>query len=457
MYKKDAIYICRKWDFIEKKGERTLVLWSDIPTWMVVDDELHSLLKMLDGKNTIGMIMSEFPKTLTEEQFGQILSFLTAMNVVYEKWNYKPVPEIKESKISEVVIHPTNRCNLNCIMCSNKYNQVQKKDEISTDKIKQFLDDTLEFAVEGVTLSIIGGEPLLKADVVLELARYAKKIGFAKVGISTNGTLMTKEFAKEAKKLDMEIQVSIDGTNEEENDYLRGKGTFKKIVRAIKILKDEDVFVVTNFLCHTGNYDSLEKYFKLALKLKVDSARFGPIKRVGGGKNEEVKNIPVDKLLRDSHVLFTKHPEFVKLLGKDYYSAFANSCRLKVKFGYCGTGLATLLLNPDGSIYPCPGHVLPEFKAGNILDDSFSNIWQHSPVLKKIRNTYPINKLNEKCSKCIVRHFCLGGCRAEAYHCTHSMTAPAIECENIKKAIIEMIWLLSTTPTLGTGKVYRFD
>ena len=299
MHENNEIYICRQWNYTDKKNERTLLLWSDIPTWMVVDDELLSLLKMLNGRNTVGIIISRLSKTLsqpldkTKEQFNQILSFLIAMNVAYEKGNYKPVPKIRECKISDVVVHPTNRCNLNCIMCSNKYNQIPKKDELGTDKIKRFLDDILEFAVDGVTLSIIGGEPLLKADVVIELARYAKKIGFAKVGISTNGTLMTKEFAKEAKKLGMEVQVSIDGTNEEENDYMRGKGTFKKIVRAIKILKDEDVFVVTNFLCHTGNYSSLEKYFKLALKLKVDSARFGPIKRVGGGKNEDVKNIPV--------------------------------------------------------------------------------------------------------------------------------------------------------------------
>lgn len=467
MYKKSTVFVSKPHTYFEKREidgkTRYLVLWSDMPMWMVVDDELFLLLGMFNGVNTIGMITEKLSSALnqdqsvTKRQLNKVVPLLTDNKTLYRRGDKPPASDMGEKKIREVIIHPTNRCNLHCIHCCNRHNWVPKEAEISTESIKQFLDQIREFTCENPSLSIIGGEPLLETEKALDIAKYAKRIGFSQIGISTNGILITKEFAKESKKLGMEVQVSIDGTTMAENDKIRGKGTFKKILNAIRLLKEEGAFVITNFTITGDTFNSLDAYFKMVLELGVDSARFGPMKRIGAGLNKELKTVPVDELLSESHKLFVKHPEYRKLLGKDYFSAFANSCRLRVRFDYCGTGLLTVLLNSDGNIYPCTGHALPEFKVGNIKETSFSKLWKESPILKKIRTTYPVDRINDKCSNCIVRYWCMGGCRAEAYHVTGKMDSPAVECENIKKAVIEMIWLLSTAPEIGRGTVYKFD
>lgn len=457
----NEVYVCRRWNHIERKKDKTLLVWSEIPSWLVVDDEMLFLLHDLNVGNTVDgvadAVASHFSQPLERirEQVLSVIPVLLNAKIVYRKSNGEPAPKYSDMRITDVLVHPTNRCNLRCVSCCNKNNRTSE--EVGFSGVKKFLDGTLGYTVEKPSLWIVGGEPLLVPDMVLKTARYAKKIGFGTVGVSTNGTLVTRDFARRAKRIGLESQVSIDGATEEENDRVRGKGTFKRIIRGIEILKEEGAHVVTNFTCHTGNYQSLGRYFTLALSLGVDQARFGPLKRIGGGLDGMITTVPVDVLLEYAYHLFIRFPEYRCLLGRDYFSVFGNACRLNVKGYYCGTGMRTVLLNSDGNIYPCSGHAVPEFNAGSISEKPFSEIWLHSPVLKKIRKTYPVDWINKKCSVCMVRYWCLGGCRAEAYHCTHRMDSPAVDCELFKKAVINMIWMLSETPDLGMGKTYSFD
>lgn len=457
----DDVFLCKPWDYVEEKNGAYLIIWPDLPNWMVVDKELFNLLKMFDGKRKIKDIIksqtieskdSTLKKT---KQVKKIISHLKKRDIIHNKNRKKN--ERKKPKLWDVNIHLTNRCNLNCKMCCNDFNIVDKEKEISTEKIYKFLEEVKEFLADDASLSIIGGEPLLEPEKLLSIAKYGKKIGFNLITFSTNGLLITKDFVEKAKNLDLLVQVSLDGYNAEEHEFIRGKNTFKKTINNIKILTESNLTVVTNMLCHMGNINSLSSYFKLAQKLEVDYARFSPLKRIGKGVKTDLKPVPIEKMLKEGLKLYLQHPEYRKMMGMDYFSAFANRCRLSVKYDYCGNGLTTVLLNSDGSIYPCSGHTLPEFKAGDINKNSFRKIWLNSPVLNNLREKYKVGTLNQKCSQCIVRYWCQGGCRAEAYHVTKKLNSPALECEETKKSILKMFWILSENPDLGKGSYYNFD
>ncbi|MGD2248452.1 MAG: SPASM domain-containing protein [Candidatus Methanofastidiosia archaeon] len=101
------------------------------------------------------------------------------------------------------------------------------------------------------------------------------------------------------------------------------------------------------------------------------------------------------------------------MIGTDFLCTTARLCQTCDVQNWCGTGSRKVLLNDDGTVYPCPNHHLPEFKAGNIKDTSFKEIWENTPVLQKIRNIYPVESINKTCSSCHVRHWCAGWCRGE--------------------------------------------
>jgi len=456
---KKEIYVCKPWEYEEKRGKKYLLIWPDLPRWMVVDYELYVFLKILNGNKDINDVIEHLSKffhkkvDIIEKQIYDISMKLIKYGIISKKGEERKTGFTIKGKIDNVSLNVTTRCNLNCKMCYNKFNNIPIEDELTATEIKDFLDQVMEFSEKHVLLNIGGGEPFIVPDKTLEVAEYATHLGFKDVWIITNGTLITREIARQINRLKLKIMVSLDGSNEKEHDFLRGKGNFKKTVRGIKLLKKEGVFVMTNFMCHKSNYKSLNAYYGLAKQLGVDSARFIPFKLMGGGLEGEIKKVPIDKLMDTAYEMFIHHPEYESLRGSDCFSVFAFECRRAVKQDWCGAGELTVLLDADGTIYPCPGHILPEFKCGNIRTQSFRDIWLNSQVLKNLREKYRINSY-EKCSSCIVRYWCLW-CRGETYNVTHDFRSSSIDCKSYKKAIIEMFWRLAEHPELVKGSGLR--
>lgn len=428
--------------YIEERNNKCLIIWPEIPNWLVADKDLSEIIKKFDSKTPINKkIRTDLENKNSAIQINNILSKLTEIGVIFNKNNGLKL-RVNKSKIEDVCIHPTLRCNLHCKTCYNE-GCIPPKEELNFDAIKNFLDQTTEFRSDKCCLSILGGEPLLETEKTLEIAEYAKELGFKWRNMSTNGTLITRDYAKKARDIELEVQVSLDGENQETNDKFRGKGSFKMAIQGIKTLVEEGTYSVLCMTYHSGNFDKLEDYYDLALQLGVNEARFAPLKYIGGGGNISVKKIPVSEMIKRSFFMFKNNPQYLSLAGRDHFSTFAASCKLGSKTEYCGTGSRMVLLDSDGEIYPCINHRLPKFKAGNIRDKSFSEIWTDSPILKNIREIYLNDKRNKKCSNCVVRHWCLGGCRGETYQVTHSLKSCAIDCNDIKKAVIEMFWLLA--------------
>jgi len=138
--------------------------------------------------------------------------------------------QFSKDKKPVIVWNITKRCNLNCIHC---YAQAvsQAKDEISTKQAKEILKDLAHYGVPVVLFS--GGEPLMRDDLV-ELAKFAVEQGMRAV-ISTNGTLITREKAKELKDVGLSyVGISIDGTEEVHDHFRRHKGAFKKAMQGVE-------------------------------------------------------------------------------------------------------------------------------------------------------------------------------------------------------------------------------
>ncbi|MEZ4647554.1 MAG: radical SAM protein [Candidatus Eisenbacteria bacterium] len=96
-----------------------------------------------------------------------------------------------------------------------------------------------------------GGEPFLHPDILLLIERTLAQ---GPLSILTNGLLLTPEIARALKEMSdeseysLDLRVSLDGTTPEENDPIRGRGTFDGILAGARNLEDvglQPVFTVT--------------------------------------------------------------------------------------------------------------------------------------------------------------------------------------------------------------------
>lgn len=141
----DQVYVCRKLAYTEERDHRYLMIWPDIPNW-VVDEEALAFITAIEGEITFQKIKEMFQSaasTPDENVKDEVINNLINAKILYEKgdtsFQFLPGPD----KIINVVVHPTNRCNLRCIMCSRNHILLGPggdKGELTAEEVKIFLD-----------------------------------------------------------------------------------------------------------------------------------------------------------------------------------------------------------------------------------------------------------------------------------------------------------------------------
>lgn len=119
--------------------------------------------------------------------------------------------------------HLTEKCNLNCKYC---YEGEKGNKELTFDDIKIVLDNVVKNNEKHCQIGFFGGEPLLKKELIYDVVEYAEKleknndIKFSYT-ITTNGTLIDRDFIRLAKRKDFLIGISLDGNKETHNKNRR--------------------------------------------------------------------------------------------------------------------------------------------------------------------------------------------------------------------------------------------
>lgn len=163
------------------------------------------------------------------------------------------IPKCELKELNNLFIEMTAKnCNQHCKHCYIDFPLSKApKDFISIDKIKQALID-----VEGENLYCIyltGAEPMMHPDFNAILRLCLKSTN---VCICTNGSFLNEKKVRFLKKVEDETEneiifmLPIDHYNEIKSDDLRGRGTYRQILHAAKILSKYDfnpIFNVTNY------------------------------------------------------------------------------------------------------------------------------------------------------------------------------------------------------------------
>ncbi|SHN70814.1 12,18-didecarboxysiroheme deacetylase [Desulfovibrio litoralis] len=340
--------------------------------------------------------------------------------------------QFSKDKKPVVVWNMTRRCNLKCVHCYAQAldENAANSEELNTTQAKEMINDLASYGAPVMLFS--GGEPLVRKDLV-ELAQHATDKGMRAV-ISTNGTLITKEKAKELKAVGLSyVGISLDGT-EDVHDHFRGvKGAFKKALQGIENCQAEGLKVGLRFTVNKRNAQDVPAIFTLLEELEVPRVCFYHLVYSGRGSDlikedlshAETRNL-LDLIMDKTRALHDKgkpkevltvdnHADgpyvWMRLLREDKARAEEVFKLLQFNEGN-SSGRGIGCISWDGRVHA--DQFWRERSFGNVLERPFSAIWD-DPNLELLPQLKEKAKhVKGRCAKCRFLNICAGNFRARA-------------------------------------------
>ncbi len=333
----------------------------------------------------------------------------------------------RKYKLNTVYFYISGECNLSCRHCW--INPRSKDADLGTEEVKEAINQAAELGARRIKFT--GGEPFLREDI-FQILEFVKSKNL-KIIIETNGTLIGEKEAIELKRLKVSfISLSIDSADSSIHDKLRGlDGAFNLAIRGLRALKNTGFSPQVIACIYRGNISGVEKLALLAQAFGAGSLKLNPIMQIGRAEGfaKEEQLLKVEELIHfEKYIQGELQPKVKIPILLDIPMAFKTLAYIKKHSSSCGLfGIIGVL--SDGAISLCGiGNEIKELNMGNIKTDRLKDVWLNNTVLNFIRENIP-NNLEGICGKCIFRRFCLGKCRADAYHQSKSLTAPFSFCQ----------------------------
>jgi 12,18-didecarboxysiroheme deacetylase len=352
--------------------------------------------------------------------------------------------QFSSDKKPVVVWNMTRACNLKCLHCYARASASSHEKELTTQEARIMMDDLAGFGAPVILFS--GGEPLVRDDLV-ELAWYAVDHGMRAV-ISTNGTLLTKEKARELREVGLSyVGVSLDGL-EEVNDRFRGKkGAFHSAMEGIRNCQEAGLKVGLRFTLNRMNVEEVPLIFDLLEQFNIPRVCFYHLVYAGRGselieedldllqtrrvvdliinRTKELHDRGIDKevLTVDNH---TDGPYlYLRMVQEGNPRAAEVLELLKMNEGN-SSGRGIGCISWDGSVHA--DQFWRHLSFGNIREKPFSRIWTDltDPLMAKLKD----KKLHVKgrCAGCSWLDICGGNFRVRAEAVTGDLWAPDPAC-----------------------------
>jgi mycofactocin radical SAM maturase len=310
----------------------------------------------------------------------------------------------------------TYACNLLCVHCLSSSGK-RAPDELDTAEAKRLLDEWA--AMKVFYINVGGGEPMTRPDF-FELMEYSIEHGIG-VKFSTNGTLLDRRAARWIASTDyLDVQISVDGASAGVNDPIRGEGSFSRARNAMELLAAEGFPFKVNHVVTRRSFQGLDELHAIVTGMG-GQLRVTRLRPSGRGKAvwEALKLTQAQN--RELYDWLRAHPDV--LTGDSFFHLSALGQPLD-GLNMCGAGRIVCCVDPRGDVYACPFVLAPEFKAGNVRDSSFGEVWQGSPLFERLRGW----EVGGQCRSCGAYDRCHGGCMAVKHFTGVALDDPDPEC-----------------------------
>jgi len=336
----------------------------------------------------------------------------------------------------------TSRCNLQCIHCRSSSTLSQELPEFSRTDAFSLIDDITSYA--SPVLVLTGGEPLLHPHV-FDIAEYGTKKGL-RMCLATNGTLITDEICQKLKDVSIKmVSLSLDGSNADiHDDFRRQTGAFQGTMQAIEMFQKHGIKFLINSSFTKRNQNDIANVYRLARTTGAVAWYMFLVVPTGRGKDilaeliakddyEEILKWHYEMEQEEDELLVrpTCAPQYYRICHQMAKAKGEKHARRSLTFSTgggkgCVCGQSIAFISSEGNVQPCSYF---HRTAGNIFQQSFQEIWEHSKLFHNLRS---FKDYKGKCGDCEYLNIC-GGCRArsDAYHNDYLMEEPF--CDFIPK------------------------
>ena len=338
-----------------------------------------------------------------------------------------------------VMLKPAGaHCNLACKYCyyleKNNLYQNTPRHLMSDEMLEQFTREYIEAqTMPQVLFTWHGGEPLMRSiDFYKKALELQKKYAHGKQidnVIQTNGTLLTDEWCEFFAQNHWLVGISIDGPQEYHDHYRvtpTGKPSWEKVIQGISLLKKHRVEWNAMAVVNAYNAEHPLEFYHFFRDNGCQYLQFTPIvERLTEHEDGRTLASLADNReipLADASVtpeqwgnfLCTIFDDWVRHdVGKMFVEIFdctlANwmgvlpgICAYSKECGHAG------VMEHNGDVYSCDHFVFPEYKLGNIREQSLIDMLygEKQQAFSRLKHT----SLPRQCKECDMEFACHGEC-----------------------------------------------
>lgn len=278
------------------------------------------------------------------------------------------------------------KCNLKCRHC-----YIPKHDDIGldTNKIVNLLYDLRE--VGTLNLVLTGGEIFLRKDI-FDIIETARTLHF-RVFLISNANLLDEEMISRLAKLHItEFAASVYSLNSCVHDNItKVSGSLDKTLNNLLTMKKYHIPVLIKTPLMKDNYIDYKELKEFCRK-----------------NDFEIELTPVITSRNDGdtspHSLRIDEQDITDIIRETEFNTADNKANITTfnpEDKPCRLIFSSIYIDCKGNTYPCNSYL---FKVGNIFENSISEIWNNSQLLKELKR---IKKKDlYKCIDCDLKNFC---------------------------------------------------
>lgn len=312
-------------------------------------------------------------------------------------------------KIRDIELEITNLCGHNCPYCYIGSNaEFKEKYFCDFNTICEVIDKLNEYGVESIAL--LGGDPVLHPRII-DIIKYIKQKTSIKVSIMSNTLDFRNIPIDELAKYIDNIDFTLHGRNAQEHEkFCEGvEGVYTSVINKLKeyIRLGVNVNIAINIIPDTHDiiYDMVKSVYEQGVEFST--LLLQRIIPYGKAAKKQIYDVNKQQMKIALEQIERAEKEFgVSVSFEDPFPL----CYVEEKYHKymkgCPEGITRMPVRGDGRVSSCGA--AGDGLIGNILEDSYEDIWEKNERFVGFRNGKFMT--NSKCIQCEYKEKCRGGC-----------------------------------------------